>query len=188
MELLEAIHNRRSTKKFSDKTLSDDVLEDILEAGTWAPSHGNKQPWEFIIFGEQTRKKLSEWYLDFIETGQLKNPDMSEEKKESKRNFARTYGNAPVLMAVSYLPPDREIDNYDYPLATAACIQNILLAASEQGVSGVWLSLGAHQAVREIAGVPEGGKIAGIILLGYPESTSETKGRIPAKEKIRRLP
>ena len=45
MELKEAIYGRRSVRKFSDKRISDEDLQEILDAGLWAPSAVNLQPW-----------------------------------------------------------------------------------------------------------------------------------------------
>lgn len=41
MELLEAIRNGRTVRKFRPDRVSDQILNEILEAGTWAPSHSN---------------------------------------------------------------------------------------------------------------------------------------------------
>ena len=62
MELLEAIYNRRAVRAFRPDQIADEVLNKILEAGTWAPSHGNNQPWEFIIIGQETLDKLQKVY------------------------------------------------------------------------------------------------------------------------------
>ncbi len=66
MELKDAILNRRTVRKFTSKVVEEDVLFEILEAGIWAPSHGNNQPWEFVIIGPETRKKLAEMYSAFM--------------------------------------------------------------------------------------------------------------------------
>jgi len=74
LELLEAIYNRRSVRAFKPDPLSDEVLNKLLEAGTWAPSHSNNQPWEFVILGDVTRRELAAAYLTYMEAGPLKNP------------------------------------------------------------------------------------------------------------------
>ncbi|UTW71028.1 nitroreductase family protein [Anaerobacillus sp. HL2] len=43
----------------STDPISDEVLDQILEAGTWAPSHRNNQPWEFIIIKSQNSSKAT---------------------------------------------------------------------------------------------------------------------------------
>ena len=49
MDIFTAIKERRSCRNFMPDPVSDEVLEKILEAGTWAPSAANNQPWEFIV-------------------------------------------------------------------------------------------------------------------------------------------
>jgi len=48
-EFLEFIMKRRSIRRYLKKPISDNDLHMILEAGRWAPSGTNRQPWEFIV-------------------------------------------------------------------------------------------------------------------------------------------
>ena len=55
------ILSRRSTRAYEDKPVSDEVLKELLEAGTWAPSAVNLQPWYFVaIKSKKQMKKLVE--------------------------------------------------------------------------------------------------------------------------------
>lgn len=56
--VLNAIKSRQSVRKYSDKSISDEVLNNILEAGRLAPSWVNVQPWKFIVVKSQTTKDL----------------------------------------------------------------------------------------------------------------------------------
>ena len=56
--VLNAIKSRPSVRKYSDKPISDEVLNNILEAGRLAPSWVNVQPWKFIVVKSQTTKDL----------------------------------------------------------------------------------------------------------------------------------
>jgi len=49
MDAIEAIHTRRSIRKFQDKPVSPDLVKEIIKAGTSAPSAGNEQPWHFVV-------------------------------------------------------------------------------------------------------------------------------------------
>jgi hypothetical protein len=49
MDVFTAISGRRSCRKFHPEAVSDADIEKILEAGNWAPSPANQQPWEFIV-------------------------------------------------------------------------------------------------------------------------------------------
>ena len=55
MELMQAIRERRSVRTFRSDPVTPELLNEILEAATWAPSHFNAQPWEFILVGNEAR-------------------------------------------------------------------------------------------------------------------------------------
>ena len=188
MELKEAILNRRTVRKFKDKAVSEKLLLELLEAGSWAPSHGNKQPWEFLLLGDETRKRLSASYRNAMEAGPLKDPQLPEERTQSIRDFAQNFGNAPVLLVVSCLAAETDLDKYDFPLAAAAAIQNILLVAWEKQIAGVWLSYGSSPAVPPLLGLTEDVIIAGILALGYPEEIPLAQPRTDVRKKLRKLP
>lgn len=187
MELKEAIYSRRTVRKFKSTAIAEETLETILEAGTWAPSHNNNQPWEFLLAVPETRSKLAEAYKSYLENGPLKNPALPDTRKLAVRNFAQNFGNAPVILAVAYAPALTDLDKYDFPLSAAAAIQNIFLAAWEKQIAGVWLSFGNTTAAESIFGVTENGKIAGILALGYPEEVPAAQPRISVKDKLKRL-
>ncbi|MCM0650668.1 nitroreductase family protein [Clostridium swellfunianum] len=188
MEVIKAIHDRRTVRMFTEKPLNDDVLNKILEAGIWAPSHGNTQPWEFIVIGPNTRRKLSETYLNMMENGPLKNPSFPEDRKAAIRKFATNFGDAPVLIAVACPPASNDMDRYDFPLTAGAVIQNMLLEAWDNEVAGVWLSFGINPEAQSILEINEGGFIGGILAIGYSSNIPAAPPRISVEEKTRKLP
>jgi nitroreductase len=71
MDVLEAIKGRRSIRKYTQEPVSEEQVTQILEAGRWAPSRGNSQPWRFIVLKDaQTRIDLAE----VIPTGKEQQP------------------------------------------------------------------------------------------------------------------
>jgi nitroreductase len=53
MDINSAIRERRSIRQFKKETVSEKIIQDILETARWAPSWGNTQPWEiYVITGE----------------------------------------------------------------------------------------------------------------------------------------
>ena len=66
MELYEAIYNRRIVRDFQDKTVPEEVLERIINAGLQAPTHDHLRNWEFVILQD---KKDKEQALQFISNG-----------------------------------------------------------------------------------------------------------------------
>lgn len=56
--LLEEISSRKSVRSYNDEQISDEVLNEILEAGRLAPSWVNVQPWKFIVIKDEKTKEL----------------------------------------------------------------------------------------------------------------------------------
>ena len=60
-ELMKAIKERRSIRKYEDKMVSDDLLNQVLEAVQWAPSWANTQCWEIIVVkNSELKQQLQE--------------------------------------------------------------------------------------------------------------------------------
>ena len=59
MELMNAIKERRSIRKFKKDAIDDKIMEKIVEAGIWAPSAGNLQSWEVIMVKNPEIKSLT---------------------------------------------------------------------------------------------------------------------------------
>jgi len=60
METIEAIKSRRSIRGFTDENVSDETITSIIDAGRWAPSGLNNQPWRFIVVrNPETKVELS---------------------------------------------------------------------------------------------------------------------------------
>jgi nitroreductase len=188
MELMDVIRQRRTVRMFKPDLVSDEVLNEILEAATWGPSHFNAQPWEFILIGPETRQKLIEVYRQIMENGPLKNPELPEERKQLMRKFMQDFGGAPVLLAVTCPPTTIPTDKLDYPLAAAAAIQNIQLSAWDKQIGSVWLSLGQAPQVPEILKLQSDYSIIGIIAMGAFDNVPPAPPRIPVAEKLHRLP
>ena len=124
MNVIDCIKKRRSVRNFIDKDVGMDLLGQILEAGTFAPSSGNLQNWFFILVTDQALK-------DQLAASCL------------NQNWL---AKAPILIIVVADPNkvEREYNErgkkiYSIQNASAA-IQNMLLAATELGLGSCWVS------------------------------------------------
>lgn len=66
MDLYEAIYNRRIVRDFKDKTVPDEILEKIINAGLQAPTHDHLRNWEFVILQNKNDKENA---LQFVNQG-----------------------------------------------------------------------------------------------------------------------
>ena len=157
MDVLDAIKNRRSVRKYTKDAVSDAVVEQILEAGRWAPSGLNNQPWKFsVVKDAETRKKLA-----------------------ACTHYGKTVLNAPACIAV-FLDAGESYDRTKDLQAVGACIQNMLLAVHALGLGAVWLGeiLQKKSEVEKILAAPGGCEFMALIALGHP-AEKPTSGRKP---------
>ena len=124
-ETLNTIKNRRSTRKFNNKEISEDILNQILESGTYAPTGMNKQ--SPIIICIKDKKIRNEIIKENARIGGW------------KEGFDPFYG-APIIILVI-------AKNIHTAIYDGSCvIENIMLAATSLGVSSCWI----HRAKEEI--------------------------------------
>ena len=60
MELVKAIEERRSIRKYEEKDISDDILLELIRCATLAPSGHNRQPWKFQIVRGELKNKIAD--------------------------------------------------------------------------------------------------------------------------------
>ncbi|HEU5138775.1 MAG TPA: nitroreductase [Bacillales bacterium] len=170
MEVLDAIHSRRSVGKVTEKVPEKEKIEKMLEAARWAPNHHKTEPWHFHVLIGKGRDKLGKAY-GMINTEKLK--DMNDEEKnlamESGLNKAR---RSPVVI-VAAVEPDQgsKIEPIEEAAATACAVQNMLLTAHEMGLGVKWRTgkPANHPIMKETFKVSEKGWILGLLFVGYPD-------------------
>ena len=129
-ETLKTILNRRSTRAYSPEQLKEEELQSILEAGKYAPSAINEQPWHFtVVQNQELLNKINEaCKMAFISSG---HPMFAERAKEE--GFSVFY-KAPPLIIVS-----GQQNTVAPQIDCALAIQNMFLAAEAVGVGSCWI-------------------------------------------------
>ncbi len=116
------LENRRSIRKFTDRVVEDEKIEQLLRSAMQAPSAGNQQPWEFIVVtDENIQKELS-----------------------TLSPYATPILNAPVSIIVAGSQNALKFEDYVSQDLSAAT-QNILLKAVELDLGAVWLGVAPLQ-------------------------------------------
>ena len=148
MKLLEIIKSRRSIRKYKKETISDHIVEDILEAAKWAPSGLNNQPWRFVLIKDQTYK--------------MQLSDLT--------HYSAIILNCVFCIAVFYNKPSGYHREKDI-MSIGACIQNMLLQAHSHGIGSVWLGeiLKNSDRVNEILGIEPVNELMALVSFGYPD-------------------
>lgn len=183
-ELLDAIKNRRSIRKYKSEIPSKYKIEKIIEGANWAPSDGNSQPWKFYVAkGEVVNGICDEFYSHAKE--HIPNASyIPEEKKQPMLEYAKDFGGAPVHLIVSYKTEDDPIKDEEALMGASAAVQNLMLTAYDQGLGTVWIAghVAHSDRVRKLLALDDSEQIAGIIPIGIP-AMNPTKERRSPKEK-----
>ncbi len=186
MDVLTAIQERRSCRKFSSEPIDRETIEKVIEAGAWAPSPLNLQPWEFVVITSDEAK-------DKIYAEAIRCKAWALEKSGwnwiggYKVDFLKA---APVIVAVLGDPKKSGVDMFmeggpsGYQHACAAAIQNMLLAAHALGLGGVWFTFFQRQPMREILNVEKDKTPIALVCLGKRAGNVTAMPRKDVKEKI----
>ncbi|MEJ2272285.1 MAG: nitroreductase family protein [Candidatus Bathyarchaeota archaeon] len=159
--ILKNIRNRRTSIRFESISIDDKKLNVILEAGRWAPSWTNSQPWRFIVVKDkETKEKLSDVSSSF---------------------FALSIKEAPVCIAVCVNPKK---DPFHFIEDGATATQNMTLAAQSLGLSTAWIGVfslnnereSTERKMKEILKIPKDWRLISVLPLGIAKF-KETKTR-----------
>ncbi|OKP97724.1 nitroreductase [Paenibacillus sp. P46E] len=174
------IRERRTIRQFNEKLLAKETIVNLLEAAVWAPVHSRKEPWRFILFMEEGRKKFADAVLYTF------SKDERERWEEKLRNDYCERIQAHLLVVIEADPRQREWE--DAVGAGSALIQNVQLLAWEQGIGVVWKTneYNFDPDFSRLTGVRPGERIIGTLHLGYfdQDKIPKPRPRTPARELL----
>jgi nitroreductase len=175
MDVSDAIRQRRSIKKFTDRAPTREQIETLLAAAALAPNHRLTQPWRFYVLGPQARYAYG---LALGERKARKQPD-AESGRALRDAVAAEHRALPGMIAVAVVNrDDPEVRDEDYA-ATMMAVENLALAAVELGL-GTHIKTGgvmSDPAARAAAGVRDDERIVAIVNVGVPEEIPPPKMR-----------
>lgn len=156
--LLDIIKRRRSVRRFDGAAIPKEAMEQILEAGRWAPSGTNAQPWRFIVV---TRKEKLAEISDFCYYKWFKSRHVGEA------------GAAIVICA------DPHAGSQTYVLDAAIAGTNMTLMATSLGIGSCWIGAFEEETLKKMMRIPENLKIIALIALGYEAGKASVPPRLP---------
>lgn len=159
MNLKEALEIRRSMRQFSDKLVPEELINEIIRLAVCAPSACNAQNWHFILIDN---RKLIKSICD--------------------HGGSVTLTTAPVIILVLYNNQTANVEYADHVQSASAAIQNMLLAACDQGLAGCWIChLPGKRVLRRLLDIPTYYDPIAAVALGYPETPPVA---VPRKYKL----
>lgn len=184
MELFEAIRNRRSIGKVKPDPIKREILEQLLEAATWAPNHHHTEPWIFFVLTGEGRRPLGR---TLAEIAKEKMDDPTTEENRLKLQIAEQKSfRSPAIVAVAVTPSDEpRIEPIEETAAVSAAVQNLLLAAHALGLGAIWRTGRPtyHPKMKELFGLKEKDDVLGFVYLGYPDMPHPRGKRASFQEK-----
>ncbi len=142
MSVYDVVRSRLTVREFTDKPVSDEIVDKMLRAGQWAPSSRNLQPWRFIVIRD---KDTLERIGDIASSG-------------------RFIAGAPMAIAIA-------MDNADRPdLDTGRALQQMELVAWEEGLGTCFVGLRVaeqNKRVKELLGIPDNLELVTVLPFGY---------------------
>ena len=153
MEFEEVIFTRKSVRSFQDKEISQEILNNMMEAARLSPSFQNRQCWRFVVVKD--KKLISDLAL---RSGMV-----------SKVNFF--IKDAPIVIVACADPAKSgTMNNQNYYLVdTSIAFQQMMLAAWNYGIGSCWLAAFNEQKVREILEIPINIRVVALSPFGYPK-------------------
>ena len=165
MSLRELAAARRTHKEFGPEALDESTLRELLDVARLAPNHHLTQPWRFRVLGPQSLDRLKECAGE------------AEAKKLDR---------APTLVVASAALSGELVQDEEDVCATAAAIMLVLLAATERGLASYWRTPAFLRTARarELAGVPRGERVLGLLHFGAPAREPAPRERVPVERYV----
>jgi nitroreductase len=165
VDVFEAIRTRHSVAKLGGD-VPRDVIEHLLEAAVQAPNHRLTRPWKFAVIRGSARERADTFWAELA-------ADAGERGKLLR---------APVIVAVAARVDTDPVVAAEDHSATAAAIQNLLLAAHAHGLGAIWRTgrPSYHPEFAEYLGFDRGDRMLGLIYLGEPSADSRPVPLRPA--------
>ena len=158
MGFLELVHDRYSCRKFSDKPVSEDILDKVLEAGIYAPTAKNVQPVKIWVFKSEDALAKIKTCTPF-----------------------KWMENVPVVVGVGASPDGaflRPTDKKNFAECDASIVAtHIMLAVHAFGLASTWVGMFDAPKVHELFPDTQGYEMLALFPIGYPAEDSQPSER-----------
>ncbi|MDO8740089.1 MAG: nitroreductase [Candidatus Woesearchaeota archaeon] len=169
-EVIKAIKERRAVRRYKNKEIPENIINEIIEAGRYAPSAMNRQPWKFIAI---TNKALIKDLSNVLTKKILPTSPLTRERMKTMED--PLFYSAPVLIFLLAT----EHSGWSYA-DCGICSQNMMLAAYSLGIASCFIGMAKHiegEKILKKLNIPEGYKVINAVVFGYADEKPELKER-----------
>jgi nitroreductase len=189
-QFFDVVRRQRAHRAFREEPVDDALIEEVLEAATFAPSAENSQPWHFVVvrdaalrarIGELTRQAWEAGGRDF-EKGRIPDTLLADVDRGATGGVAA----APALVVVC---GDTSFClSSVLPASVFPAVQNLLLAAGAVGLGSALttLTMGFDAELRELLLLPDHVAALAVVPLGWPARELRPPRRAPVAAKTHR--
>jgi len=157
LDVITAIKKRRSIRKYKNKEIPQDLLEEILETARLAPSGANKQPWQLVVVTDPERKK-----------GLV--PICKDQKF--------------VAECSAFIAAIDDSGQKWVRVDVAIALEHIALAAVDRGLGTCWIGAFDPEKVGAYLEVPSGKQVTVCMTLGYPDEEPAARPRKDLRDLV----
>ena len=157
MTFQKLINRRQSVRKYRDKTVEREKLEQLIEAVHLAPSACNSQPWKLIIVDEPALKN------EVAKATFSKAVSFNKFAVEAPVIAVLVIEKAKPIAQIGGLIKNQEYPEYDIGIAAA----HLCLQATELGLGTCMIGWFDEKKIQQLLHIPRKRKIGMLISLGY---------------------
>ena len=167
MSVRDCIKERKSNRSFTSEVVPKQTILNIIEAGCQAPSAKNRQPWYFVILQSKEKNKVADSLYQYSE---------SHKEKIGITYTAEAIKESSALILIFYRLDD--IWQVSDTLAIGACVENMLLYATEIQVGSLWIrdTIYIEKEISKLYG--DGKSLCCTVALGFPSKDPTKSTRL----------
>jgi len=185
-ELNSLIKSRRSVfpKDYTGEKVDDAIVQQMLENANWAPTHKFTEPWRFIVYTDEGRKKLAE--LQAAVYKQKTELDGTFKEERYQNLLTKPFESSHIMLVYMKRDEKKSLPEIEEMGAVFCAIQNMYLTATAYGV-GCYLSTGGVTFFKEsnaAFGLSPDDRIVGFFHIGQPKNTNLAGRRNPVESKV----
>jgi len=194
MEFKQVLETRSSVRVFTQEKINPDDLREIVRLGAMAPSVNNYQPWKFIIItNRELLQNMAKFVSEKIASLPANNSQNASNIISQVEWFATFFKEAPAVItllmdkaetvlekSVTLSPEEiNRMRNFPDIQSAGACIQNILLAATNLGYGACWLSapMMAKDDLENLLEIPKSSSLMAFVAIGKALHPFKPKNR-----------
>jgi nitroreductase len=180
----ELIKNRRSTfpKQYATgKKIDDNIIEQMLENASWAPTHKQTEPWQFTVFTGDGLKQFAGY-----QAAMYKEKEAASFKEDKYQKMLSNPLLASHIIAIGMKRSDK-VPEVEEIAAVSCAVQNMYLTAEAYGVGCYWTTGGVtyYEDAKAFFGLTDNDKLLGFLYVGEIAVSSTAGKRTPINEKVK---